>query len=86
MRKWRSVENDPPKRAGTYLVVMEDKDNPEDSLIDVQIYWPTRKEWDCDWSDNMKRSLWTTCPKPKGFIGQKWRELSATQPTADGNG
>lgn len=53
---------------------MECISNPHDSLIDVQIYWPKRKEWDCDFDDGMKRKLWRHCPKPKGFIGQKWRE------------
>jgi hypothetical protein len=74
MAKWRSVETDPPKRAGTYLVVVECEGSPQDSTINVEIYWPKRKEWDCEWSKGMNRKLWTICPKPAGFIGQKWRE------------
>jgi len=73
MAKWFDVENNPPKRAGTYLVVLEDSTSRHDDIISVEIYWPERKEWDTEWSDNLTRKLWTYCPKPKGFIGQKWR-------------
>jgi len=42
--------------------------------MDVDWYNAKTKEWSSDWSSDMTRKQWARCPKPAGYVGQKYKE------------
>ena len=72
MSKWFDIETNPPKSSGEYLVHMVCEDDKDDDLIDVDLYFADTKEWASNWF-GVKPKQWTYCPKPKGYVGQKYK-------------